>query len=269
MDRNMSNNKKIQCSKCGKWLIPAEEVHSLYNSGECRVTCLDCAPAGRTISPDEIKGGRETLENISKLFANLNMTQHERRFNFGPASSKEKIVFGANRPGKYGHDSEHVALSEVQEWIAFMKEQGIKRICCLLPENQLKFYDDINLLKLYREEFGQDNICWADIEDFHLCDKDKLIKKIIPFLKESDKNGEKVVVHCSGGSGRTGHVLAAWLVHRHGLFPYEALLTVKKMEGVNRNPCEAIDSGKASKEELYALLEACKFSEKETQTADY
>jgi len=57
----MSNIKKVLCSKCGKLVIPEESVHSLYNSGECKVTCLDCAPSGRTISPDEIKGGSKTL----------------------------------------------------------------------------------------------------------------------------------------------------------------------------------------------------------------
>ncbi|MDP3105899.1 MAG: hypothetical protein Q8M95_14985 [Candidatus Methanoperedens sp.] len=64
----MSNIKKVQCSKCGIWSIPEKSVPSFYNSGECKVTCLDCAPSGRTISPDAIKGGREMLENISKLF---------------------------------------------------------------------------------------------------------------------------------------------------------------------------------------------------------
>lgn len=180
------------------------------------------------------------------------MMQHERLFNFGPASPIEQIVFGAERPG---YDSKYVALAEVQEWIAFMKQQGMKRICCLLPENQLKYYDDINLLKLYCKEFGQDNICWADIEDFHLCDIDNLKEIIIPFLKESGIKGEKVVVHCSGGSGRTGHVLAAWLVYRHGFSINQALLTVKKM---GRNPCEAVDCESATKDELCALLEACK-----------
>lgn len=174
------------------------------------------------------------------------------RFELGQASESEKIVFGAQRPGY--PSKQHVAFTEVQEWIAFMKEQGIKRICCLLPEKQFSYYDE-DLLDLYRKEFGQDNICWADIEDFHLCDVVKLKERILPFLKESDIKREKVVVHCSGGSGRTGHVLTAWLAHRRGFSINEALLTVK---GMGRNPCEAVDCGNATKDELYALLEACK-----------
>lgn len=250
----MSNIKKVQCSKCGIWIIPEESVHSLYNSGECKVTCLDCAPSGRTISPDAIKGGREMLENISKLFANLDMTQYDRRFNFGPASPNENIVYGAQRPG---YNFEYIAFAEVQEWVNFMKEQNIRRICCLLPENQLKFYDDINLLKFYRDEFGKDNICLAGIEDFHLCEEVTLKEIILPFLKESEQKGEKVVVHCSGGSGRTGHVLAAWLVHRHGFSVEEAKSTVKRM---GREPREAVFSGNATEDELNTLLEACKCS---------
>jgi len=38
-------------------------------------------------------------------------------------------------------------------------------------------------------------------------------QKILPFLTQTEKLGEKVAVHCSGGSGRTGHVLPhGWLV---------------------------------------------------------
>lgn len=44
-------------------------------------------------------------------------------------------------------------------------------------------------------------------------DFEALTGKILPFLLEADKQSEKVVVHCSGGVGRTGLVLAAWLVY--------------------------------------------------------
>jgi len=164
-------------------------------------------------------------------------------FGFGPASKDEQIVFGSQKPDR----------NNVQEWICFMKEKGIKRVCCLLSQHQLEFYNE-DLLDTYRKEFGQNNVCWAPIEDFHLVDPVTLQKKILPFLADSDAKGERVVVHCSGGSGRTGHVLAAWLVFKHGISPEEA---IKAVEETGRNPCEAVYYGYATKEELYTLLQQC------------
>jgi hypothetical protein len=37
-------------------------------------------------------------------------------------------------------------------------------------------------------------------------------EKAMAFLEAADEAGEKVVLHCSGGQGRTGLILAAWLV---------------------------------------------------------
>jgi len=174
-------------------------------------------------------------------------------YNFAPASNDEKIVFGAQRPG---YNSKSVSLSNVQEWISFMKEQRIKRVCCLLPQNQLEYYE-MDLLDIYWKELGQDNVYWASVEDFHLCDPVTLQKKILPFLEESDAKGERVVVHCSGGSGRTGHVLAAWLVFKRGFSKEEALVAVRDM---GRNPYEAVNCGNATIEELYELLQQCRKS---------
>ena len=79
-------------------------------------------------------------------------------------------------------------------------------------------------------------MCWAPIEDFHLSDLETLTTKILPFLAEADKQAEKVVVHCSGGIGRTGHVLAAWLVSGRGLSNIAAIAAVMR---TGRNPYEA------------------------------
>jgi len=139
-------------------------------------------------------------------------------YKFSAASESEPIVFGSARPG--------YSNKQVNEWIEFMQRQQIKRVCCLLPEAQLVRYT--NLLDVYRQTFGVDQVCWAPIEDFYYADPDLLIRQILPF---------RVVVHCSGGIGRTGHILAAWLVAGRGFSPQAAIAAVKQ---TGRNPHEAI-----------------------------
>lgn len=171
-------------------------------------------------------------------------------YNFAPASKTETTVFGAAKPG-YSNE-------KVTNWIQFMKEQGMNRVCCLLPEKQLAPYND--LLGTYQEDFGTNNILWAPIEDFHLVNQEMLTQKILPFLLEVEQQGEKVVVHCSGGIGRTGHILAAWLVRGRGLSNKAAIAAVRK---TGRNPYEAAIAGalmgrnpRKAIYELNALLDA-------------
>jgi protein-tyrosine phosphatase len=89
-----------------------------------------------------------------------------------------------------------------------MQQSGVRQVCCLLPPKQLAYYR-VDLLERYRKAFGESNVCHAEIEDYHLCNQAILENKILLFLLESDQTSTPVVVHCSGGSGRTGHVLAA------------------------------------------------------------
>ena len=121
----------------------------------------------------------------------------------------------------------------------------------LLPSwaEQLAFYTP-DLLQQYRDTFGDVNVRSAPVEDYHLCDHQTFDTKILPFLIESDETRMPTVVHCSGGSGRTGHVLAAWLVRRRGV-------AGKQLSGLwphRRNPFEAVQCGNATKEQLHALL---------------
>ena len=140
--------------------------------------------------------------------------------------------------------------SQVYEWMKFVSDSGIRRVCCLLPPEQLSYYD-CNLLEEYRVRFGEANVCSAPVEDYHLCEARLLEAVVLPFLAESDRRALPIVVHCSGGSGRTGHVLAAWLVRQRGLSVEEALAAVA---ATGRNPLEAIQSGNATEEELRQLL---------------
>ena len=171
------------------------------------------------------------------------------RFNFAPASRDETRVFGAERPGR--RSMAPIPDSEVAEWIAYMQDQGIKRVCCLL-DDQLSYYAS-DLLAGYRRAFGENALCWAPIEDFTYAEEALLTETILPFLAASVGRQEPVVVHCSGGIGRTGHVLAAWLVYGHGMSNEEAINAVKAQ---GRNPHEAAGSGTGSKAELDRLLDA-------------
>jgi protein-tyrosine phosphatase len=148
-------------------------------------------------------------------------------YNFSAATADESIVFGAARPG-YSH-------KQVEKWIEFMQIQDIKRVCCLLSAPQLDRYSD--LLAVYRQYFGSDSICWAPIEDFQIVDREVLIHQILPFLSSADRQSDRLVVHCAGGVGRTGQILAAWLIARRGFSRNSAIATVKQS---GRNPYEAV-----------------------------
>lgn len=169
---------------------------------------------------------------------------------FNAATEHEPIVFGARRPGFPFHP---VKQEIVNLWIAFMIGQDIQRVVCLLPKHQLGYYDD--LLGSYRNALGTQKVCWAPIEDFHLADVAMLTELVLPFLADADQRQEKTVIHCSGGIGRTGHVLATWLVSFRGMSNTEAIETVKRS---GRNARESRDK------DLDELLNACrsKFADK-------
>jgi protein-tyrosine phosphatase len=147
-------------------------------------------------------------------------------YKFAAASEHESIVFGAARPG-YSDE-------QIHQWIEWMKRQEIQRICCLLASAQLNRYAD--LLGVYRRNFDSDRVFWAPVEDFRLVKREILIHQILPFLSTADQLQEKVVVHCSGGVGRTGQVLAAWLVNKREFSMRRAIAAVKR---AGRNPHEA------------------------------
>lgn len=148
-------------------------------------------------------------------------------YKLAAATTDESIAFGAARPKYHDH--------QVQQWLEFIQKKDIQHVCCLLDSQQLGRYSD--LLRCYRAAFGIDRVCWAPIEDFELVDITVLKEQILPFLAQADRQKSKFVVHCSGGVGRTGQILAAWLVAQRGFSPQAAISAVQK---TGRNPYEAI-----------------------------
>lgn len=176
-------------------------------------------------------------------------------YKFAPASDNESIVFGSARPG-YGHE-------QVKKWVEFMQAKDIQRVCCLLADAQLRHYS--GLLDVYCRAFGHDRVSWAPIEDFQLADCDTLSQQILPFLAAAKQSKEKVVVHCAGGIGRTGHVLAAWLVAGRGFSRWDAIAAVK---AAGRNPYEAVTMAPFRGQnpwsvaaKLHLLLDECSYLE--------
>ena len=76
-------------------------------------------------------------------------------YKFAPAEREESIVFGAARP-KYDRKS-------VEQWIEFMQDREIQRICCLLTSDCIANYP-IDLPEVYRQKFGSQSIQRSPLE---------------------------------------------------------------------------------------------------------
>jgi len=165
-------------------------------------------------------------------------------FDLPKPSSIDPIVFATSAPP--------ISMDGFRAWTQNILAASIQRVVCLLPPDQLQDFSRLpgGLLIQLREQFGETNVCWAPIKELHYADLSTL-SCILDFLEDSALRKQKVVVHCLAGLGRTGHVLAAWLVRHHGLSIQDA---IDKMIAIGRDPWEAVAYGKARQEDLRELL---------------
>lgn len=165
---------------------------------------------------------------------------------FAPAAPDEDVVYGACSPGWHTAAEQTTALDH---WISFMQRADISRVCCLVPGQRLD--DHSANVGRYREAFGDSRVCHAPIPQDRLVSDDRLQAQILPFLRAATTHDEPVVVHSLSGLGRTGYVLAAWLVADRNYRPSTAIETVTEM---GRNPLEPVERGNATRRELLDLL---------------
>ena len=132
--------------------------------------------------------------------------------NFAPAvDNMDCLVYGSNRPGYKIEDNKQVPLEITKGWINFMQGNEITRVICLLNNEQKIFYENKegqSLIELYKENFLE--VINPEVTDYKPPTEDQIFNEIIPFLEAGEEKGEKTLIHCSMGKGRTGFVLHAW-----------------------------------------------------------
>jgi len=113
---------------------------------------------------------------------------------------------------------------DLAEDIAAMKTAGVSAVVTLLSNAEFAEYGVTNLLDAYRA---------AGFDVLHRSVKDQGIptreqaKEVLAFLKKSADSGQKALVHCVGGLGRTGLIAALYLREYASLDGDEAMRRVR------------------------------------------
>jgi len=105
---------------------------------------------------------------------------------------------------------------ERKDFVDKCKKNQLKVICVLTEPEEFKKYSGMDgLLDFYREECGL-TVYNRAIPDFQIPTSGDLVNNILDLTYHLSK-GENCLVHCAGGSGRTGMVIAA-IVKNLGLY---------------------------------------------------
>ncbi|PXF44081.1 hypothetical protein BWQ96_06162 [Gracilariopsis chorda] len=142
----------------------------------------------------------------------------EADFNFSPVSWRDRIGFGSGRPG---FPSKEVSRDSLKPWIEFMRNKGILRVLSFLGDDEKDYYKcDIDQEMI--NAFGEGKYTRTSV----FAPNSKQV--ILNAIDAAHKAAEPIVMHCSGGEGRTSIGMCMWLVHVHKLSPEEAAEELKK-----------------------------------------
>ncbi|KAF5834676.1 hypothetical protein DUNSADRAFT_8558 [Dunaliella salina] len=153
---------------------------------------------------------------------------NELHYNFGVASDLDQVVHGAARPGANAEDGQPTD-AQLDDWVNYMKSKGISRVVGLLSGKEISTYKEPPVESLKKRGMKAMNL------DLDTMEKLEASNAAVQEFEDAAKSGEKVVVHCWGGSGRTGSILAAWLCRKYGLSPEEACNATCSVPGTARS----------------------------------
>ena len=147
------------------------------------------------------------------------------------------------RPPNFSWFTDNIAASGIpsgKKHLLWLKENGINTILCLLE------------YPLNREEAESMGFRYVNIpmEDHEKPELDKLFKAV-EIIRETINNGGRILVHCAAGLGRTGTVLAAYLIIDKGVDVKSAVEHVRRLR-----PGSIEDSQVEALHELYNAIGA-------------
>jgi atypical dual specificity phosphatase len=117
-------------------------------------------------------------------------------------------------PGRLAGTSAPGSLDQLRALVA----EGVAHLVSLSPEYPPPKRKAVDGLTIH----------YIGIEDFEAPSMEQLFK-FIKIREEAEGAGEGVAVHCRGGNGRTGTLLAAWLVWARGRGAEAAVREVRRV----------------------------------------
>jgi len=118
------------------------------------------------------------------------------------------------------------SIPENEQDILKLYNEDIKAVLCLVEEEELPFRR-IDEYKKILEKYGI-IMKHYPIEDFKAPSLEGIIE-CIDWIESNLKNNKKVLVHCKAGQGRTGTIVACFLVKKYGLTAEEAIRYVRRI----------------------------------------
>ena len=88
-----------------------------------------------------------------------------------------------------------------------LAQAGIKSIVCLLEDNS-------NIENYNKNGFKN---LWLPVADDKAPTFEQ-VEKLVEFIDEQNKNNNPVAIHCQGGKGRTGTLIASYLIAKEATF---------------------------------------------------
>lgn len=137
------------------------------------------------------------------------------------------LDLGSTAPGRLGL----TILPGRQDWgrrlsedLQAIREEGVSAALCLVPADELRAYGAGDLLRAYAD-LGLE-LHHLPIADQRACDLGSLMAAV-RWMDGRLRRGQRVLVHCVGGLGRSGMAAAALLVAR-GAMPEDAIAEVRR-----------------------------------------